>query len=533
MSINVTCRQVFLASPGGLGPERQLCREVFREHNESRAVEVRTFFYVHAWEDVPGGVGRPQDLINRILDESDYVVMLFDDRWGSPPARDGKYSSGTGEEFYGALDLLADADREMRDILVLFRTIDVNRLRDPGPELQKVLDFRAALEESRSLMYEVFDSDDALRRVLERKVHAWLRESGPKQPRRIEIPAARVDTSALQARNRAELLESARAFAANGLLVQAEAAFARATEDGSPEDVLEFGQFMRRTGRLEKAMELNRQVVEDPHLLTARTADAMNLRVRAMSNIGVIQRHVGDLSRSVQTLREAVQTADSAREPIPQQQCYALDNYGHSLLRAGQVKAARAQFEQADRIRAEFGTTDKQAQSAINLGRFHLSQSEFDDALGYFVKALARLGPDSDEHLRANALAGQAEALIRLHRNEEVDDLLRTACETNEKLHNKKGLSIAHGLWARSLLQRDRVADADPHIAAARELADETGDVQGLAVVAFLRAESARRRGETAHARALAVEAEEAISEVSDGALRRDVDVLLKTLQTV
>jgi tetratricopeptide (TPR) repeat protein len=531
--IDVRCSQVFLASPGGLGHERELCRDVFREHNESQAVEVRTFFYVHAWEDVPGGVGRPQDLINPNLDECDYVVLLFDDRWGSPPAHAGKYSSGTEEEFYRALELLADENREMRDILVLFKTIDANRLRDPGPDLHKVLDFRAALEESKSLMYQAFDSDEALKRLLERKVHEWLKKTGPKQPRRIEIPEARVDTSGLQTRNRDELLESARAFAADGLLVQAEAAFARATEAGVPEDVLEFAQFMRRTGRLQKAMELNRKVVEDPHLLMARTASAMSLRVRAMSNIGVIQRHLGELSQSIQTLREAVQSAQSAREPISQQQCYALDNYGHSLLRAGRVDAAREQFERADGIRAEFGTTDEQAQSPINLGRFHLGQSQFNDALGYFVQALDLLGPDSDPHLRANAVAGQAEALIRLDRTDEVDDLLTTACKTNEKLNNKKGLGIVHGLWARSLLQRDRAVDADPHIATARELADETGDVQGRAVVAFLRAESARRHGQTANARALAVEAQEAISEVSDAALLRDLDVLMTALQTV
>jgi tetratricopeptide (TPR) repeat protein len=531
--IDVSCRQVFLASPGSLKPERRICRKVFRQHNESRAVEVRTFFYVHAWEDVPGGVGRPQDLINPNLDECDYVVILFNDRWGSPPAHAGRFSSGTEEEFYRALELLADVNREMRDILVLFKTIDANRLRDSGPELQKVLDFRAALEKSKSLMYQAFDSEEALKRILEQKMHAWLKDNGPKRPRRIEIPEARVDTSGLQTRNREELLESARAFAADGLLVQAEAAFAGATEDGAPEDMLEFGQFMRRTGRLQKAMELNRKVVEDPNLLTARGADATSLRVRAMSNIGVIQRHLGELSRSIQTLREAVRTAESARDPISQQLCYALDNYGHSLLRAGQIEAARQQFERADGIRAVSGTIDERTQSAINLGRFHLGQSQYDAALGYFIQALNLLGAESDQHLRANALAGQAEALIRLGHNDEVDDLLTTACETNESLHNKKGLGIVHGLWARSLLQQDRPEDADPHIAIARELVDETGDVQGRAVVAFLRAESARRHGQTANARALAVEAQRAVSEVSDAALHRDLDALVGALQPI
>lgn len=170
MPIEVACRQVFVASPGGLTAERRLSRKVFRRHNESRAVDARTFFYLHFWEDVAGGVGRPQDRINPNLDCCDYLVVLLDDKWGTPPAIDGPHTSGTEEEFFRALDLLADSDRPMRDILVLFKAVDPARLVDPGPELQKVMDFRARLEQPKSLMYETFDSDERLQLSLDRKL---------------------------------------------------------------------------------------------------------------------------------------------------------------------------------------------------------------------------------------------------------------------------------------------------------------------------------------------------------------------------
>ena len=126
--IDVACRQVFLASPGGLAAERKLSRRVFRQHNESRAIDDRTFFYVHLWEDVAGGVGRPQDRINPSLDDCDYLVVLLSDKWGTPPAADGPHTSGTEEEFFRALKLLSDSGRSMRDILVLFKSVDPARI---------------------------------------------------------------------------------------------------------------------------------------------------------------------------------------------------------------------------------------------------------------------------------------------------------------------------------------------------------------------------------------------------------------------
>lgn len=530
MPIDVSCRQVFLASPGGLSTERKLSRKVFRQHNESRAVDDRTFYYVHFWEDVPGGVGRPQGRINPRLDTCDYVVLLLGDKWGSPPAADGPFTSGTEEEFFRALDLLADAGSPMRDILVLFKTVDPARILDAGPDLKPVLDFRKRLEDSRGLMYETFDSDDGLRRSIERKMREWLTDDGPKQSLRIEIPQTSLDTNDLRSRGRGDLIESARGYARDGLLMQAEAAYAAATETGDPESLLEFGRFMRRTGRLAQAMALNERIVSDPKLLGSRSGASIGLRVRAMSNIGVIQRALGELTKSVRILREAVDTAEYSREPIPRDQCYALDNYGLSLMRAGRPDVALQQFQRVDSIRAEFGTNEEKVQSAINLGRLHLGERELAEASAYFTRALQDLQPDSDLHLRANALAGLAEVLIRSARANDAREFLVQALDVNDSLNNKKGQSIVHGLWARALLELNLPDDADAHIAAAAELTEETGDAQGRAVVAWLKADAARRRGDMTAARELLAGAAEAFS-AADARLRADLRVLEAALQ--
>ncbi|WP_157417583.1 tetratricopeptide repeat protein [Nocardioides sp. Iso805N] len=529
---DVTCRQVFLASPGGLESERRACRDVYREHNESAALRHLSFFYVHAWEDVPGGVGRAQGRINPRMDGCDYAVVMFHDRWGSPTSEDSKYSSGTEEEFYRAIELLADAKSEMRDMLVLFKDIEAARMRDPGDDLKKVLTFRSMLEQpnSRGLMFETFDSEASLRHKIGRKMREWLHDDGPKAPVVVDLSPGTIDTGALRNLDPAALLAAARSYTDQRLFTQAEAAYAAATVDDDPAAVLEFGQFMRRTGRADRAMDLNRQVVADGGLLASQTGEAAALRVRAMSNIGVLQRHLGELGQSVRTLSEAVRTAEAARAPIPDELCYARDNYGHSLLRAGKIDAARTQFELAHVVREEIGTPDQLAQSAINLGRFHLEQSNYEDAIPYFATARGLLEDDSDEHLRANALAGQAEAHIRLGQHFEAEPLLESAYEINEQLSNQKGLGIVCGLQARCLLQSGQLDKATERIAATQEIADSTSDVQGAAVSALLRAEHAWRAGEPSAATFLAA-ADVAVAEASDAGLRSDLENLKNKVQ--
>ncbi|MGO4660983.1 DUF4062 domain-containing protein [Terrabacter sp. 2TAF16] len=530
MPVDVSCRQVFLASPGGLEEERQVCRKAFRRYNESQSLDHATSFFVHAWEDVPGGVGRPQDLINPKLDESDFLVLLLGDRWGTPPANESTYSSGTEEEFFRAIDLLADGNSSLRDILVLFKTVDAERLRDPGPSLQAVMNFRARLEASKSIMYEVFDSTESLGRALERKIRTWCLPLDQKVPRRVDIPEETVDTSAMSTRDHTQLVDSAREYAAAGLLIQAEAAYAIATKNGDPSTLLEFGQLMRRTGRLEQAMELNRKVMEQPELLFSRSADSAALRARATSNIGVIQRKQGEISWSLQTLKEAIRTAEASREPIPKEQCYALDNYGLSLLRANEPELALKQFEKADGIRSEFGNSQERAQSAINLARRHLAMQHSGAALPLFERALGLLTEESDEHLLANALCGKAEILISSGEYDEVDELLRKALSANEHLHNQDGLSIVHCLWARSFLRSGKPAEAEKHIAHAAEIVATTGNPQGRAVLTLLRADLARSQGDKTLARSLLAEFE-GLAESADPSMAADHISLKSALQ--
>lgn len=531
---NFACRQVFLASPGGLGPERLACREVFRAHNESDALETKSFFFVHAWEDVSGGVGRAQGRINPLMDECDYTIVIFHDRWGSPPATGGKYTSGTEEEFYRAIEMLGDVTKSMRDLLVLFKDVDAERMRDPGADLQKVLDFRTLLEQpnNRGLMFETFDSVESLRHKIARKMREWAKESGEKHVVEVSLVKSSGESRSLENMDLQQVLESAREFTEQELYTQAEACYAAASVGNDPKILLEFGQFMRRRGRSERAMELNRRVVEDVYLLTSSDRGSAAFRVRAMTNIGVLQRQLGEIGPSLETLAEAVRTAEVIADPIPNELCYALDNYGHSLLRTGAIEPARRQFERSRGIRTETGTREEKAQAAINLGRLLLDQGLYDDCLAYFAEALSLLGVESDGHLRANALCGKSEALIRAGAHESALPLLGEAFQINEALSNKKGVGIVLGLQARCALAVGELGTALSIIEKVRENSEVTADVQGIAVVALLRAEYAIRSKDDS-ARSLLDDASDAVSEASDSGLKADLERVAQLVQDV
>lgn len=492
MAIDLSCRLIFLASPGGLDDERRTCRDTIGQRNEKDALTTKSTFMIEAWEDVPGGVGRPQDRINPRLDECDYAIFMLYDWWGTPPAEaDSPFSSGTEEEFFRACELLEDADAPMRDILVLFKTLDPSKLRDPGESLKKVLQFRARLEQSKEIFFEVFDSEENLAMRVARKLRQWESALEEKVPKVIRLPQVDVDAPPSPNEGSEAILESARSFSEEGKLVQAEAAFSVAVQDEDPSALLEYAKFMRRTGRLEQASELNSQVVRQPEILRDRSPRATAMRVEAMANIGIIERKTGLLAQSVRTLAEAVATAAACREPIPNEHCYALDNYGHSLLAVGRPEQALEQFQAAASLRDQYGDIGERAQSAINLGRLHLHLSELEEALGQFRRASEMLesSAGADDHLVANAHAGSAEALILLGQLHEVPELLRRGLEANRRLNNRDGQSIIHLLWARYSFKAGGQSETQSHLDEAEELIEVTGNAQGRSALESLRQE--------------------------------------------
>lgn len=174
MPSKVTVYRVFIASPGGLEQEREAFRRVLNDYNESDALEDDVLFIPVGWELARAGMGRPQELINKDLRRCDYCVLVLRDRWGSPAGGAGKYSSGTEEEYHIARECVANG--QMRDVIVLFGTVDPGKLSDPGEQLKRVLEFKRELEAKKELLFSTYDELPAFEGHLRRQLAGWLRE---------------------------------------------------------------------------------------------------------------------------------------------------------------------------------------------------------------------------------------------------------------------------------------------------------------------------------------------------------------------
>jgi hypothetical protein len=107
---NINGIQVVIASPGDTDVERKLLLnslEVrFRRDNHENYCGYRII--VNGWECLASQPGYAQDIINKIIDESDFVVAVFRHKLGTP-TRDTesgtvRSESGTAEELLRALD---------------------------------------------------------------------------------------------------------------------------------------------------------------------------------------------------------------------------------------------------------------------------------------------------------------------------------------------------------------------------------------------------------------------------------------------
>lgn len=160
--------KVFIASPGDLVNERQIARDVAEEYNTNNSELTGYQIEMVGWEETIGGIGRPQEIINKDLARCELFVGMLWKRWGTPPDVDGEYSSGFEEEY--SISFERYAKEKKPNMLMLFKNVDNSLLQDPGEGLKKVLEFKDSLIKEKKVLYEVFDDE----REYEKKLRRWL-----------------------------------------------------------------------------------------------------------------------------------------------------------------------------------------------------------------------------------------------------------------------------------------------------------------------------------------------------------------------
>jgi hypothetical protein len=146
--------KVFIASPGDLQEERRAAKHVVDQFNKQWAEYFGTHIELVGWEDTVSRFGRPQDLINRDLDQCEVFIGVMWKQWGSPPSKDGPYTSGFEEEFERSVESKKRLNRP--EISLLFKEVDPELFKDPGEALRKVEVFKNKIIAEKAILFQRF-----------------------------------------------------------------------------------------------------------------------------------------------------------------------------------------------------------------------------------------------------------------------------------------------------------------------------------------------------------------------------------------
>ncbi len=366
------------------------------------------------------------------------MVLLLWDRWGSPTGSE-TFSSGTEEEFHQGLKCIGDASLPMRDILVLFKAVDERQLRDPGPQLSMVLTFKTDLEQSKQVLFHTFDTPDDLKRRLQQALNNWMTPLDTKTPKVISLAASSATgigaiLPSLTSLTLQQLVAKADEMESAGMITQAEAAYAQAVSSDEPEYLLKFARFMRRTGRLDRAYQVNEKILSLSAFIASDAPERVAQRADVLTNMGLIRRKQGRLHDSRSKLQEAVQTARTSGPLGRKELGYALDNLGLTLLRQGEVSKACAAYEEALELRRLGADKRGEAQSLLNLARARKQTGDLESASRLTTEAITLLEGLQEEPGMANAASVLGEISVARGLPAEAKVHFEKALDINEKL---------------------------------------------------------------------------------------------------
>lgn len=177
--------KVFLASPGDLPDERRAAKAVVDELNAEYAEAFGYQVELVGWEDTVSVYGRPQATINRELERCELFVGLMWKKWGTPPDTTGSYTSGFEEEFETSLHRRLNEGRP--EISLLFKEINPEFLRDPGPDLIKVQAFKKKLIDEKTILFESFVDTRELEKKIRRCISKYVIELRNREAEEISV----------------------------------------------------------------------------------------------------------------------------------------------------------------------------------------------------------------------------------------------------------------------------------------------------------------------------------------------------------
>lgn len=419
MPTQLTAYRIFIASPGGLMEVRQRFRQVIEKYNTEDAIRRGVLFIPVGWELTLGGLGRPQSLINREIEECDAFFLILHDRWGSNPGSVEGYTSGTEEEYHKALEHVADPQRPMREISVFFKSVGAERLSDPGVQLNAVLDFKKTLEAEKKLLFQQFDEISEFETALRMLLASWVRRHEDETEQGIDAANAEVfDISKL----------AISGFSGVEGAPEAPKLAAESPDDPPPEAGSPLAQAaeLATQGRYTEAETLYAQ-------LTAANNDPA-----AAFEYGEFLFRLGRKLQAEEYLRRAAQIADISGDQTWMARAYAA--LGRLLASRGEFEKGAAALSEASDLYVQTGARAEYAAARVYLGDILVHEQQLEPARQAYEEALGVLEEQYDATLAADIFASMGQL------NQEVGDLDAAKRNYEKAIEAKKQVGSAGGL---------------------------------------------------------------------------------------
>lgn len=432
MPRQVTQYRVFIASPSGLGDERQRFRDRLNHHTLTHAEPKGVMFQPVGWEETTGGAGRPQELINEDIRQCDYAVFVLHDRWGSPSSCNGT-KTGVEEEWDLVEELYQSA--KVRNIALFFKTVDPGKLRDPGPQLSQVLTFRNRIEAEKRYLFRQYDSLDQFADTLDRHLAQWLRDheggAGSLSADRVDLADVTEPSEAGPPNFNFWLAE------ANKLLDRENpddpgALFCATRAIGTANSDLEWAQATNaagiaqgRSGRLDEALAAFITITE--RLAAHTDHEHAPSYAKALANKAIALGQLGRHQDAISVCDEVIARFGTALEaPLHEEIARALVSKGVALCSLGRQQDAITAY---DEVVARFGTAQQArlhelvARALFNKGVTLGDLSRHHDEIAIYDEVVARFGTATETPLReevAMALVNKGVALTSLGRGQDA-----------------------------------------------------------------------------------------------------------------
>lgn len=459
--------RVFLASPSDLEGERELVRSTIVRYNATRRRPDEREYIVVGWDATRATARRPQDQINELIANSEFMIVLFKADWGSDPGSPFGYTSGTEEELFTGLLELGTAEQPLEDIWLAF--IDA-----PSPAPQ-VTALRNQLRERHALLYESISSDMDLDRKLSDRLDGWQETAGTKTARQIDL----TPQSGRNLLGAAKLRHEGESFIRLGRTDLGLEKLAAAAEVGGPTEHLAFARALGRRGQLEDALAQTALAIE------AILAGAIELHSGLageafVTEAGLLRRQGSDLE-AVNRLGVILGELDGRARNAWRVRARILDERGLAYQRLSRIEEAVDDLVAAHDLRRQNGRALEIAQSLVNLTRLRTSQRDLDAADAHATDMLAILNDTTPSDLHANAWTAVAQLRLRQDRAAEGLPYGLQALRLNEQTANMSG--VAKSLLVLSQCSRAAGSREDARTYAQRcvEINESMGNAWGAA----------------------------------------------------